>query len=101
MPDINVEVVFATPESQRLCAIAVKDGTTVREAIAASGLESVFTAFDFDSAAIGVWGHEVTGDHVLRDGDRVEIYRPLELDPREARRQLALSGKTMSGGERD
>ncbi|MDH5239499.1 MAG: RnfH family protein [Gammaproteobacteria bacterium] len=48
-----------------------------------------------------MWGKEVAGDTLVSAGDRVEIYRPLNLDPREARRQLALSGRTMGSSGLD
>ena len=101
MADINIEVVFALPDKQRLRSVVIKPGTTAREAIAASGLESEFGNADLKSAPIGIWGREVPPNEILKNGDRIEIYRPLELDPREARRRLALSGKTMGPADTD
>ena len=95
MPDITIEIVFASPTKQRLLTCNVSVGTTVGEAIDGASLETEFPDVDFSSAPIGVWGHEVDRDHVVRDGDRIEIYRKLELEPREARRRLALAGRTM------
>ena len=101
MAEINVEVVFAEREKQRLRSLIVKQGTTAAEAITASGVAAEFPDFDFDSAAIGIWGREVPPDQVVENGDRIEIYRSLELEPREARRRLALSGKTMGNADSD
>lgn len=95
--DIQVEVVFATANQQQLCPVALPCGATAGDAIAKSSIARHFPEHNLDVLQVGVWGRLVTRDHVLSDGDRVEIYRTLELDPREARRQLALAGKTMGG----
>jgi putative ubiquitin-RnfH superfamily antitoxin RatB of RatAB toxin-antitoxin module len=92
---IRVEVVFALPELQVLVALELNDGATVAEAIERSGLGQQFPDEAIDALPVGIWGRVTARDQVLADGDRVEIYRPLEMDPREARRQLAQAGKTM------
>lgn len=97
MAEIKVEVVFALADKQQLTAVTLPDGATVSDAIAASLVAQIFPEQDLDVLDVGVWGRSVTREHVLADGDRVEIYRALALDPREARRQLALTGRTMSG----
>lgn len=94
---IRVEVVFATASRQRLLAITLPSGSTVSDAIATSGIARHFPEDRLDGLQAGVWGQCVDRKHVLSDGDRVELYRPLAMDPREARRQLALSGRTMGG----
>lgn len=86
---IHIQVVFADPEHTELRRIEVAPGTTVRQAVEASGIADVLPAGIVDSARFGVFSRKVTMDHVLRDGDRVEIYRPLLLDPMEARRRRA------------
>jgi putative ubiquitin-RnfH superfamily antitoxin RatB of RatAB toxin-antitoxin module len=102
MPDqVRVEVVFATAETQPLVFVTLPAGATVADAIALSLLAERFPAADFNELQAGIWGNLVDRGHILSDGDRVEIYRPLELDPREARRQLALLGQTMGGGSTD
>jgi hypothetical protein len=93
--DIQVEVVFATANRQQLIAVSLPCDATVDTAIAKSSIARYFPEHNLDALQVGVWGRLVARDHVLSDGDRVEIYRALELDPREARRQLALSGQTM------
>lgn len=99
MSELRIEIVFALPERQCLRAFTVPLDTTVGAAISESGLPEEFPGFDFGRATVGVWGSETERGRVLRDGDRVEIYRPLELDPREARRRFALAGRTMNVGE--
>lgn len=92
---LRVEVVFALPEQQELLALEVAAGTTVAQAIAQSGIASRFPAQDLSRCAVGVWGHLAGPDQLLQDGDRVEIYRPLQVDPQAARRELASQGKSM------
>ncbi len=95
MAELKVEVVFALSEKQCLVALSLPSGATVADAIAASSLAQSFPGENLDPLEVGIWGRVVTRDTVLSDGDRVEIYRTLEQDPREARRQLALVGRTM------
>ena len=85
----RVEVVFALPGQQELVEIDVEQGTTVQQAIENSAIAERFEGVDLDALPAGIWGLEVGRDHELSPGDRVEIYRPLETEPREARRKLA------------
>lgn len=101
MAKFDVEIVFALPDQQLLRSIAVESGTTVADVVAKSDVNSAFPGHEIDHLAIGIWGREVGRDQIVKEGDRIEIYRPLEIDPREARRQLALSGRTMSKPEPD
>ena len=94
--DIHVEVVFALAEKQKLTAMTLSRGATVADAIAESSIFKDFPGENLEQLTVGVWGRVVTREHVLSDGDRVEIYRALQLDPRHARRQLALLGRTMA-----
>jgi len=87
---IRVEVVLAMPEKQELVSVKLNPGSTLADAIALSGLPEAFEDFELDPAKVGIFSHKASMDQVLRDGDRVEIYRPLIADPKEVRRQLAL-----------
>lgn len=89
MTTIRVEVVYATPHRQELVTLELVQGSTVARAIEHSGLAGKFTDFEVDPARVGIFSRKVSLDHVLHDGDRVEIYRPLQVDPKEARRQRA------------
>ena len=89
---LSVEMVLATPEEQVLMAVIVDEGATVADVIAASGIQSRFPALDIATMPAGIWGKPVSKDSIVRQGDRVELYRPLEIDPREARRQRASAG---------
>jgi len=93
--NISVEVVLAMPGRQELVALEVSEGATLEDAIAASGLPEMFDDFEVDPSMVGVFSEKASLDQVLRDGDRVEIYRPLIADPKEVRRQRArLQAKT-------
>jgi len=87
---MDIEVTYATPEKQALIRIQVPSGCTVAAAIELSGIRKQFPDMEINPLALGVFSRKVTPDHVLRDGDRVEIYRPLIADPKEMRKQRAL-----------
>ena len=85
---MQIEVVFATPSRQELIALELRHGATVEEAICDSNIQSHFDEA-LDEYQAGVWGRPVGRDHNVKDGDRIEIYRPLARDPMDARRELA------------
>ena len=86
---LPVEIVLATPERQVLLAMEVDAGSSVADVIARSGIGTQFPDVDMDNMPVGIWGTPVSRDRPVGPGDRVELYRPLEIDPREARRQRA------------
>ena len=83
------EVAYARPDLQFVLAVQLHAGATARDALLASGLLERCTEIDPTTATYGVFGRVVPPDYVLQDGDRVEIYRPLKVDPRAARRARA------------
>ena len=85
---IAVEVAVAWPNLQRLVKLEVSPGTTAIEAVRQSGLIEAF-AIDIETLTLGIFGRVVEMNAPVTAGDRVEIYRPLHMDPREARRQRA------------
>ena len=87
---IHVEVALAMPDRQELIALEVISGSTLADAIAQSGVIEMFEGFELDVTKIGIFGLKASQDQVLREGDRVEIYRPLIADPKESRRQRAV-----------
>jgi len=89
--EIRIEIVFADADTQILKEITLPEGATVENAVAASGLQSAFPGYDLGQLPVGVWGKIVSPDHRLRSGDRVEVYRELEMDPMAARRIRALA----------
>ena len=82
MSFIRVEVVYAKGRKADVVAVRLPAGATVRDAVAASGLA-------VDWSAVGIFGRRVAAEAPVSDGDRVEIYRPLVNDPKEARRRRA------------
>lgn len=101
MPEVQIEVVFGLAAQQSLLSVTVATGSSVADVLAASDIEAMYPGFKFGELPVGIWGRIVGRDQIVGPGDRVEVYRPLELDPREARRQLALSGQTMGHGQKD
>src|SRR5262249_30148017 len=89
MAVIRVEVVYAMREEQVLVALDVEEGTTARQAVEQSGVLRRFPEVDLARTSIGIFGRVTTPDTLLRDGDRVEIYRALLVDPKDARRARA------------
>lgn len=85
---MKIEVVYALPERQFSCYLELPDGATAGEALRASGVIEAFAEVSQDSP-LGVYGERVECQAALRDGDRLEIYRPLLLDPMQARRKRA------------
>lgn len=83
---LQVEVAVAWPERQVSVPLELAAGSTVADAIRASGVEQRFPELEVRDDAVGVFGELCRPDRVLVDGDRVELYRPLKLDPKEVRR---------------
>ena len=96
---ITVEVVYATADLQRVWAVSIATGATAEEAVRATDVATVFPEVDLEHLMLGIYGNRIETDQVLKSGDRVEIYRPLSTDPREARRRLAAAGSTMGSGD--
>ena len=88
---IDVEVAWASLAEQCIVALTLAAGATAHEAVEASGMMGRYS-LDGATLRLGVFGKSVPAGHVLRDGDRVEIYRPLLADPKEVRRRRARSG---------
>jgi putative ubiquitin-RnfH superfamily antitoxin RatB of RatAB toxin-antitoxin module len=85
---LHVTVVFSpAPRDVREFHVQLPPGATVDDALRASAVATQFPEMDWGNAVLGVWGRESRTDQVLRDGDRVEIYRPLKVDPKVARRE--------------
>lgn len=96
--DIPVEVSYALPEEQIIVKLQVQRGTTLVEAVKRSGILQRFPEIDLQKNKVGIFGKINKQDYVLREGDRVEIYRPLIADPKEIRKQRAAEGKRMKKG---
>ncbi len=95
---MNIEVIYALPHEQVLLKVQAAQGATVVEAIKLSGVLEKHPEIDLSKNKLGIYGKLSKADAVLRDKDRVEIYRPLIADPKEIRRQRAQEGKAMKKG---
>ena len=95
MAELNIEVAFALPREQHLINLRVPDGTIIADVLSRSEVAAIIGEAPADNHDVGVWGRVVDRMQRVREGDRVEIYRPLVMDPREARRQHAAAGLTM------
>ena len=93
MSELLIEVVYALAERQVLRRVSLPEGSSVADAIRASGLREEFP--EIDTRRVGIHGKPVHPEATLRDRDRVELYRPLKADPKEVRR--ARAGKKLPG----
>lgn len=91
---LKLEVAFALPTKQTLLQVTVEPGATVKEVIKASGIIERYPEIDLDKNAVGIWNRTCKLDAIPEDGDRIEIYRPLIADPKEARRLRAEKAKS-------
>ena len=94
-----MEVAFALPDRQLIRTVTLEPGSCVEDAIEAAELSRDFPGLQIDPKAVGVFSRKVPMDHELREGDRVEIYRPLIADPKEVRRQQAELAKQKRSGK--
>ena len=90
---LRIEVAYALREEQVLVSLEVEEGTTVLQVIESSRILARFPEIELVSERVGVFGKVVALNTPLRDGDRVEIYRRLEADPKEARRRRVKRGR--------
>ena len=86
---IEIQVVFATCSMQMVISLEVAEGTTIAESVEQSGIRAQFPEEDISQVKFGIWNKVRSSNEVVSEGDRVEIYRPLEADPKEARRRRA------------
>ena len=83
---MRVEVAFALPDRQLLETVSVPEDAVMADALRLCTIDERFPEVSLDELQAGIWGKPVERTQALREGDRVEVYRPLEMDPREARR---------------
>ena len=89
MPDIVVEVAYALPDKQYLYSVKVPEGSSVEQAIIASGLLEIRSDISLQQNKVGIFSRPVKLQDEVQSGDRIEIYRPLIADPKDRRRQRA------------
>lgn len=90
---IRVEVAYALPDKQAILEVEVAQGTTALAAAQQSGICAKFEGIDLENAKLGIFSKVISPKQVLREGDRVEIYRPLIADPKEVRKARAARAK--------
>ncbi|MBS98725.1 MAG: RnfH family protein [Oceanospirillaceae bacterium] len=98
---ITVEVAFALPHEQKIIAVQVEEGSTAYDAVIKSRIAEQFPQIDPDNDPMGIFGKSIRkpAEEVLKAGDRVEIYRPLIADPKEARAKRAAKLKAQKEKE--
>lgn len=90
---LHIEVVYALPDAQYRIELKLPAGSTASAALERSGLLQKFPEIDLGNDRMGIFGRTVKPGYVLADGQRLEIYRPLLRDPKEARRERAAQGR--------
>jgi hypothetical protein len=90
---IKVEVAYAQPDRQHIIAVELTEGSTMLDAIQRSGILIIFPEIDLSKQKIGIFSQQCLLSDPIKAGDRVEIYRPLTIDPKEARRAKAKKNK--------
>lgn len=90
---ITVEVAYALPERQALLTLSVSSAASVEQIIQQSGILQQFPQIDLQSQKVGVWSRPVKLTDLVKEGDRIEIYRPLIADPKDLRRRRAEKAK--------
>ena len=95
-----VEVAYALEKKQTLLELEVDKGTTLKQAVELSGIIDAYPQIDLTKDKTGIFGKIAKLDTVLREKDRVEIYRPLIADPKQVRKERAAQGKAMRSGKK-
>ncbi len=90
---LEVDVVFARPDVQELIPVRVPRGATIRSAIERSRILDTYPEIDLAVNRVGIFGSLRELGDTVQDGDRIEIYRPLLIDPKEARRRKAAAAR--------
>ena len=95
---VRVQVCYALPAETFVAELSLPQGVTLMQAVEASGVLKRHPAIDLGAQKLGIFGKLRPADTVLRDGDRVEIYRPLQADPKETRRRRAKHRQAAAAG---
>ena len=86
---VRVSVVMALPDRQEVIELELAEGATLADALEAAKVAERMPGWSAGQAAVGIWSRRRDPGTVLRDGDRVEVYRPLQADPKQMRRARA------------
>lgn len=96
-----IEIAYALEKKQTLLSLDVEEGTTLKQAIELSNILTAYPQIDLSKDKTGIFGKIAKLDTVLREKDRVEIYRPLIADPKQIRKERAAQGKAMRSSKKD
>ncbi|MES1982827.1 MAG: RnfH family protein [Pseudomonadota bacterium] len=96
---INIEVVYALPHQQTLLSVRVPENSTVADGVKLSGILEQHPEIDFARNKLGIFGRLSRPEALLREQDRIEIYRPLIADPKEVRRRRATADQAIKQAE--
>jgi putative ubiquitin-RnfH superfamily antitoxin RatB of RatAB toxin-antitoxin module len=83
---IRIEIVYAEPQRAIVKTLSLAAGSRIADALQLAALDPDFSGVDLASSPLGIFGKASSAEHTLKDGDRIEIYRPLAADPKTARR---------------
>jgi putative ubiquitin-RnfH superfamily antitoxin RatB of RatAB toxin-antitoxin module len=97
---INIEIAYALEHKQTLLNLQVEEGTTLKQAVEISGILDTYPQINLLKDKTGIFGKVAKLDTVLRQKDRVEIYRALIADPKQIRKERAAQGKKMRSGKK-
>ena len=98
---MKIEIAYATLQKQRILLVDVEPGTMAEQAVKLSSIIESFPEIDMNHLKLGIFGKAIKSDHILEEGDRIEIYRPLVADPKEVRRQKAAADKKAKAALKD
>ena len=101
MANIIVEVAYALPDQQSLLEIEVPEGVVISEVVKQSKILDDYPELELDKLEVGIFGKFAKLNQKVRDRDRIEIYRPLIVDPKEVRKRRAAEGKRLKKGGAD
>ncbi|HEV7611476.1 MAG TPA: RnfH family protein [Steroidobacteraceae bacterium] len=93
---LEIEIAYAEPQRAIVKELRLPAGACVADALRVAALDPDFVGVDLEHSAFGIFGRPARRDHPLRQGDRIEIYRPLAADPKEARRARAQEARKKS-----
>lgn len=98
---LSIELAFATPKVQKIWPLTMPLGSSVDDVLGQIDWTQEFPEVDLQQCGVGIWGEVCERDATVADGDRVEVYRPLKIDPREMRRIMVSRGETMASASVD
>ena len=98
---MRIEVVYALPNVQTVVELQLEEGTTAIQAVEQSGITETHEELKGQELTLGIFSKGCDHDHVLKDGERVEIYRPLLADPKEIRKRRAAEMAAKKAAEKE